>query len=77
MSNKFLEGEYVYIPSSAHLYQFGKSDTGYINRTCILQSPAYVVLLDSSQTARGYYNVFYEGQTWSVEATSVYSGEKI
>ena len=74
MLNKFSEGEYVYIPSSSHLYQF--TDGGHVNRSHILQSPAYVVLLDSSQTEGGYYSIFYEGQLWSVETTNVYSGEK-
>ena len=74
MLNRFSEGEYVYIPSSSHLFQFGEG--GNVNRAHILESPAYVVLLNSSQPESGYYNVFYEGQLWSVAMDSVYSGEK-
>tara|TARA_Y100000361_G_scaffold50938_1_gene44433 strand:+ start:16199 stop:16423 length:225 start_codon:yes stop_codon:yes gene_type:complete len=72
MLNKFTEGEYVYIPSSCRLFQF--TDAGHVSRAHILGKPAHVMVLGLREASTEFYNIFYEGQLWSVHSHNMYAG---
>jgi len=68
MISKMKKGDLVYIPSEVKLVQFGEGDS--ISRYTKTEKPINCLVENVEDR---WYRVIYQGERWSVKASSVYA----
>ncbi len=75
MTQDFRQGEYVYVPASSLLYQFGPNTCDFFVKSHQTSEPIYLMFLQENCLNPAYYDVFYEGKIWSIDKENVYEGK--
>lgn len=75
MIQGFKQGDYVYVPASSLLYQFGPDTCDVFVRTHQTSEPVYLMFLQQNTLNDAYCDVFYEGKVWSIDRENVYEGK--
>tara|TARA_R100000005_G_C4986055_1_gene194395 strand:+ start:1376 stop:1624 length:249 start_codon:yes stop_codon:yes gene_type:complete len=72
MTKMLEEGQYVYVPAETLMFIFNEGTCATFSKCHKIAEPSYLMFLRPNENDERYYDVFYEGDVWSIGSQLVY-----